>query len=380
MPKEIFLDESGNSGGNLLDSAQPVLTLATLQFSEAEASDLKREYFPSKNWGAQASELKYGSVTGDKRHRMVSDFLRYLAAHPDRVKIHISNKRFVLHAKIVDYLIAPVMEADGFDPHKDGMATALASVQYLAFDGAAPVYFDLVLAAFQQFVRAPMADHLAHFTRTLCSHQGREHLSAPLSKALEKQLIVPVMAGIFDGIVNPALDFSYENLDLSFTAASSLMYRWAADLNDEIILIHDESSVMAGEKNVWEELAKNHGELKFEINGNALKRPSILKTEFLRSESRAGLQLADLAAGAAMTWFKGKIKSDLKTDEVERLDKIFSGMGACLEWLDASHPDNWSSLGGPGSELLDQVTEELKDAVKQGLVTLKPKKARMSRM
>lgn len=54
----IFLDEAGYTGRNLLDPEQPILTLASLCYSEDACKDLKQRFFNR----VKAKELKYSSL------------------------------------------------------------------------------------------------------------------------------------------------------------------------------------------------------------------------------------------------------------------------------------------------------------------------------
>lgn len=56
-PQEIYCDESGFTGGNLLDEKDPFFAYATVAVSHEEASIFVREII--KDYKVQASELKF---------------------------------------------------------------------------------------------------------------------------------------------------------------------------------------------------------------------------------------------------------------------------------------------------------------------------------
>ena len=102
----IYLDESGNTGSNLLDQDQPVFSLASCSFTEKEAQLL------SDLVGSQSEhEIHFKRL---KRRKPGQDGIIRLMKHalinPDNIKVNIFHKRFMITSKIVDTLIEHMFE------------------------------------------------------------------------------------------------------------------------------------------------------------------------------------------------------------------------------------------------------------------------------
>ena len=72
----IFLDESGFTGQDLLNSEQPVFTVATLNYSEVTCRQLKASFFQN----VRAVELMHSALRKSPgQQRMVLAFLKELS-------------------------------------------------------------------------------------------------------------------------------------------------------------------------------------------------------------------------------------------------------------------------------------------------------------
>jgi hypothetical protein len=85
MVKMLYFDESGFTGYNLLDPAQPIFTVASSDVNEQLALDILRDAFPNY----QGPEYKF-------------------------------SKRFGVLTKIVDFLVEPIITRAGFDFYDEG--------------------------------------------------------------------------------------------------------------------------------------------------------------------------------------------------------------------------------------------------------------------
>lgn len=112
----IAFDESGNSGGNLLDSEQPVFVLASVHLADDAAKEVV---------GRDAKELKFArlrrSAQGRKR---ILDILNSPALGAERVLVSGIHKHFMIITKMVDLLVEPLMHTTGFDLYNRGQTWA----------------------------------------------------------------------------------------------------------------------------------------------------------------------------------------------------------------------------------------------------------------
>src|SRR5581483_684683 len=146
----IFLDECGYTGSDLLNQEQPVFVLASLNFSEPEAVDLKKKFFGR----VQARELKHSALSRrPAQQSMVLSFLRELAPQESSYGIYAAHKKHVLVAKLIDLVVEPFMRSNGFDIYDGGVNLSMANVYSMVlpvFMGQEP--YGKLLASFQKFV------------------------------------------------------------------------------------------------------------------------------------------------------------------------------------------------------------------------------------
>lgn len=122
------IDESGYTGFDLLNDAQPFQGASAIGIDDAEAARLIRDYFPK----LQAPELKYRSLSkrATNHPRLLGLIGELLANH--KCITYICDKRFALLLKFVDYGVEPHYYERDVDFYKDGRNYALASVLYYA--------------------------------------------------------------------------------------------------------------------------------------------------------------------------------------------------------------------------------------------------------
>ena len=122
------IDESGYTGFDLLNEAQPFQGAAAIGIDDAEAVRLIREYFPK----LQAPELKYRSLSkrASNHPRLLGLIGDLLANH--KCITYLCDKRFALLLKFVDYGVEPYYYERNIDFYKDGRNYALACVLYYA--------------------------------------------------------------------------------------------------------------------------------------------------------------------------------------------------------------------------------------------------------
>lgn len=99
----IFMDESGYTGEDLMNSDQPLFALATLCCSEQKCSDYKTEFFSK----VQAPELKHKILLQGHRQNLILGFLKELSQTPEIVKLHVAHKRYTLTDRIVQLVVSP---------------------------------------------------------------------------------------------------------------------------------------------------------------------------------------------------------------------------------------------------------------------------------
>ena len=143
---EIACDESGFSGTNLLDAANPVITHASVDLRVGEAVDLIAAL--RSGFQCSLSEFKSGQfLRGRQGHESLEWFLAELS---DRAHVHLIDKEYFLVTRIVDLFLAEPSYAAGTRLTQEHRQAALTL--YRAGRSGGPEW-GVFLAAFVELVR-----------------------------------------------------------------------------------------------------------------------------------------------------------------------------------------------------------------------------------
>ncbi|MGW0230662.1 hypothetical protein ACWDWO_20285 [Actinopolymorpha singaporensis] len=119
---EIACDESGFSGTNLLDTATPLFTHASVDLRVDEADDLLRALRSGSGWSL--NEFKSGRFLRSQRS---SDALEWLlTALHGRAHVHLVDKEYFLVTRIVDLFLVEPSYAAGTRLTQEHRPAALA--------------------------------------------------------------------------------------------------------------------------------------------------------------------------------------------------------------------------------------------------------------
>lgn len=306
---KIYLDECGFTGEDLFNVDQPIFTLASLNLTEEICQELKEKHFNK----VQAAELKHSSLAKRaKQQQMVIELIKDLGLnYPNSIKFVVAHKRYVLVTKIVDILIETVAYEDGIDLYERGANIAYSNMLFYLVRGlASENFFEKFLLSFQVMMRNRTKESYDNFFQSIFNNN--------FPKELDEFLSIIKMFHI-------RLGFSELNtipknvLDIALSEALILMNEWKINIpeSENIILIHDRSSNMAKDKEFWDKLVSPNSEPK--IVGYDRRKMSypirIEKTNFENSKEFAGLQLADILAGAISRYFKWIINGKDENDE-----------------------------------------------------------------
>lgn len=314
----IYLDECGYTGEDLFNSDQPVFILASLYLSEEKCLELKKKYFSK----IMAQELKHTELSRrPAQQQMIINFISDLAKNsPQAAKFSIAHKQYNLVAKIVDLIIEPVLHDSNIDLYDKGANIALTNVIYYTTPGiAGEGFFKEMIFRFQEMMRKRSKETYEQFFQLF--------LSDKLSPELD-ELFTSIKYSYFKKGFPLLNTIPLKSLDIAFSEALMLMSRWANDISGNIVLIHDESSAMAKERTLWDNLVSpDVPNITLGYDRRTWSFPlRIKKTDFMNSHNSAGLQLVDILAGAMARRMKyANNKDDLDDKYTKKLIPLLPG-------------------------------------------------------
>lgn len=311
-PATIHLDECGYTGDDLAQRDQPIFAVATHSLSTDESIALRTQFFS----GAKAPELKHGALQNRTSHRAaLLAFLDFVMSNPERFRVVFADKRFALSAKVVDFVLEPAMREDGIDVYEGRGNVALANLLFFALQAGGSPMLDNMLRRFQRMMRERSEDSLASFIAFV-------ELRHP------EPVIDEVLDFVRIGARHLTLGFLKalppRTLDISLTTALVCMYAWRQSGLTSLNLVHDESTNMAKNLELWKAIVSPTappaivGHADFEV----MFPLGIESTSFRSSRNCVELQLADLLAGAVARWgrwlLNGRAESDAYAVELDK--------------------------------------------------------------
>jgi hypothetical protein len=288
----VYVDESNSTGENLLDTSQPVFSLASISLQDDLAAALVDDVVSQlpKGYG----EPKYTSLARSGRGRAA--LLRCFRKLPrDRVRFYVAHKRFMVEAKMVDLLIEPRAHKDGYNMYEDGAAVALANLM----NAVGPVLgdksaYDTMLTTFVKAVRGnsqATVDDLFTTIDNYCQTAAPEW-----RKTID---LFTYMRDEAEELVDDiARGYLRDELDPAIPCLAALVWDVGQNIG-QFVLIHDTSKVVA--KHALKLLGAS--KLPDPTRPGALMSPlPAVAIEFADSKVVHQLQLADWVAGAGRQW------------------------------------------------------------------------------
>jgi hypothetical protein len=119
--EKIYIDESGNTGQDLLNSDQKVFVLASNNFSDSEL-----EFFSTLFDKKNEIHFKKLKNSGSGR-RSIINFLNHERITEKNIICSTAHKEYCTVGQVVDQLMEPVLFDKGFDIYKQGQIRSLIS-------------------------------------------------------------------------------------------------------------------------------------------------------------------------------------------------------------------------------------------------------------
>jgi hypothetical protein len=126
----IYFDESGFTGNNLLDPAQPVFAYAGVALNPTDALSLQSEMI--SRFQLRGNELKGKNLVQSKQGREAISWL--LSEIKNSALITISNKNFALAGKFYEYVFEPVLRHNNSLFYAVGFHRFIATLLYVLFE------------------------------------------------------------------------------------------------------------------------------------------------------------------------------------------------------------------------------------------------------
>ncbi|MFA7657086.1 DUF3800 domain-containing protein [Acidithiobacillus thiooxidans] len=298
MTQKIYFDESGFTGNNLLHPEQKYFSYASVATDDQEAKEFVESLI--SRHGIQGGELKGSKLVRFNRGRKAID--EVLKNFDKQIKLSISDKKYALACKFYEYIFEPCYSEINYIFYGIGFHRFIANILYLEFV-ARGAGAEEIFSEFEELMRTKDENKLqeifsssVHPKNSPIITQIREFAqfrSADIREELSSLGDVGVGKWI---------------LDLTNTALFTLLANWGTKY-DKITAVCDPSKPLQHDQSLFTSMINRTDRIFSDAFGEHHPHPITFNLSgpiaFEDSKITHGIQLADVAAAAAVYAFSG---------------------------------------------------------------------------
>ena len=289
---EVFLDEAGYTGPDLINRDQPAFVLASTILDADRCRALLDRHFGSDRDG----EVKHARLAKTKRGRVqLLRFFEDLLRTPEHACFFGFHKEFILLALLIDFWLEPLAHRDGVNLYERGANIALSNVSYITLGAT------LGADGRRELLRRFQVMHRDRTEFAYASFWDLFYESVRRHKLIEDALVGLVVAERELGW-DHLNDLSKDMLDLGDYGLLQTVEHWRAQRAcSDLLLVHDTSKMIERNRAKWEAIldpanppaivGQDRRTIEFPLPVRGL--------DIAESHDFAQLQVADLVAGGA---------------------------------------------------------------------------------
>lgn len=282
---EIYIDEAGNTGQDLLNEDQPVFVLASHNYTKQEITAL-RNIFEIKG------ELHFKNLKDSAIGRKnLVEFINHSLISEEHINVVIAHKLNVACGHIVDRLMEPVYFDDNLDIYSGKQNMVLNTfIQVFGAKYWDKQLFETFLVSFIRMARIKSDESIDAFYDT-----ARKLYDSP--KTRERKLLVAVLKSRDQ--INDILSYIDKfALDVTLSSFLALCHLWFTKKSELLTVFHDNSKQLEFYQYLIDKLIDTKQEKKtIQMGTQVVTLPyQVEKLHLVDSEKFLGVQLADLIA------------------------------------------------------------------------------------
>jgi len=311
----LYLDESGYTGEDLINTEQPIFVLASTNLFDNECKAIYRQVFT----GIKTAELKHSvlrrSASGRKR---IIEFVKTIKERNSAFATFTINKEFALVTKLIDLWVEPALHKSGIDLYRKGANIALSNVCFFCLRTfQSSRFLRKHLRRFQEMMRRPTPKSYRVFWNGIYADYN-------LVDQQTKEILVYFLGGERILGYQYLLSLPARSLDLAFPTALAIINHWRQGKEGFVEVIHDKSSNMSREQWIWDALVSpgvppavvgyDRRKWQFPLN--------VKQTRFVDSKAHLQLQYVDLLAGSTAAWAQSMIDESCRNEYTDTLNEV----------------------------------------------------------
>lgn len=299
---QVYMDESGYTGFDLLIKEQPFQAASALQLSEYTAKKLIDNYFPRN----KATELKHKNLSKYK-----SNWKNLIQLQKDILRNHkgfsfVCDKRYLLILRFLDNCVEPFYYDIGIDFYEDGQNYALASLLYYA----GPTLFGK-----EEFYNLLYFYQRASKTKLDLNIEVLLEHAKYLFRSNEMTEVIGPLANRHKSCIDE-IKSDEHGTDITYVIVFGLVSHLEKFYQSSYKIIHDTSKALAKYNRIFEHIINIKKEVTFyQTQITNVSFPLRLKSvSQIDSKSSYGVQLADILVGGIVEHANTLKQPDKKND------------------------------------------------------------------
>lgn len=311
MMGNVYFDEAGNTGPDLLDKNQPVFVLAANSFDDEKADDLIKQLAIQNGQEAKFKNLK----SSERGKRKILTLLNEVIADKDKVKVTIYHKKYMAMGLLLDFLVEPLYAElkRNFAANKRNMWTTNTFFYMLdLFYGAGNL--DNLLTKFINLVKETNQATITDFYSTV-----RNIVNSPLD--VRNQLDFSWILGSESDVEGHLKFLNKNKLDPVQSGIFTHALYWESDFKGPFNIIHDESNNLEQSLDYFNRFTDQTSiPTKVGTDDRIITLPlKVKKVSIKNSKLVPQIQVSDIIAGATAYY----LKQVLLADQGQEKEKLF---------------------------------------------------------
>lgn len=290
--KSVYCDESGFTGNDLWHADQPHFVYAAVSVDEDEARSIVER--TRRDYSIRTQELHSAQLK--RRESGKRAMLSVLESLAGRSSVAVFHKRYSLAGKMFEYLIEPAISDQSSMFYDIGLHKFVANGLYLALL-AEPSTTKQTFIEFQDMMRSGDSAKLDLLAKTT-DHDAMAGFLRQIGTFItcNRQALQDEIAAS-----EACKDLPRWLLELTMTALRSLLTSFSGQEMHPLSVTCDESKPLLSQAEVFDAFVgrTDYLDVTFDGRTNPLTFNLAQGIKFASSKEYAGLQLADIVAGAA---------------------------------------------------------------------------------
>lgn len=308
--KNIYFDESGNTGYQLLDKEQLIYVLASTDYEVNESEEILRKYFSNVE-SLHFKELK-------KYSKGKIEIIKFLTNEINNIKkrfhIYSIHKRYLLVVQLLEYLLEPQLYDAAIDYYDRGCNIVLSSLIYLSLPTVCNN--DVLSKVYKQFIkmfRTKNQEDINTFYKSLIIL----YKSCQLDDS-KKNIMALINSKNNKSILESISSHSTYVLDPSIHALIGTCGYWSEKYSNGFNVCHDRSNTIDNQKDRLVFLSsQNIKDIKLGYGKVKQTYPYKVKNiQFLDSATNYSIKLCDIVSGIFYYYTNQMLLSNKKSDSL----------------------------------------------------------------